>query len=91
MPQMARLGALSIVSFRQQTGRGNSPIRRYYSVPEFCRDPIRQASFLQPDRSSSRAAYDIASEVMACNLLLDDAAEGIDAFLQKRSAIWRGK
>lgn len=37
------------------------------------------------------AAYDIASEVMACNLLLDDAAEGIDAFLQKRPANWRGK
>jgi enoyl-CoA hydratase/carnithine racemase len=37
------------------------------------------------------AAYDIASEVMACNLLLDDAAEGIDAFLQKRPASWRGK
>ena len=36
------------------------------------------------------AAYDIASEVMACNMLLEDAAEGIDAFLQKRPAIWRG-
>jgi 1,4-dihydroxy-2-naphthoyl-CoA synthase len=37
------------------------------------------------------AAYDIASEVMACNLLLEDAAEGMDAFLQKRPASWRGK
>ena len=37
------------------------------------------------------AAYDIASEVMACNMLLEDAAEGIDAFLQKRPASWRGK
>ena len=37
------------------------------------------------------AAYDIAGEVMACNMLLDDAAEGIDAFLQKRPASWRGK
>jgi len=36
-------------------------------------------------------AYDIASEVMARNMLLEDAAEGIDAFLQKRAAIWRGK
>lgn len=36
-------------------------------------------------------AYDFANEVMACNLLLEDAAEGIDAFLQKRPAIWRGK
>jgi len=37
------------------------------------------------------AAYDIASQAMACNLLLEDAAEGIDAFLQKRPAIWHGK
>ena len=37
------------------------------------------------------AAYDTASETMACNLLLEDAAEGMDAFLEKRKASWRGK
>jgi hypothetical protein len=37
------------------------------------------------------AAYGVASKVMACNMLLEDAAEGIDAFLQKRPASWRGK
>jgi len=35
-------------------------------------------------------AYDIAREAMACNMLGDDAAEGIDAFLQKRPAVWTG-
>lgn len=50
----------------------------------------KQAFYSQIDRPLG-AAYDVASEVMACNLLLEDAAEGIDAFLQKRSAIWRGK
>jgi len=35
-------------------------------------------------------AYDVASEAMACNMLVDDAAEGIDAFLQKRPAVWTG-
>src|SRR5262245_36858292 len=35
-------------------------------------------------------AYDVASETMACNLLLDDAAEGMDAFLAKRPANWTG-
>ena len=29
-------------------------------------------------------AYDYASEVMACNMMSDDAGEGIDAFMQKR-------
>src|SRR6516164_1266550 len=31
-------------------------------------------------------AYDVASESMASNLMLDDAAEGMDAFLEKRQA-----
>ncbi len=36
-------------------------------------------------------AYDTASGAMACNLLLEDAAEGMDAFLAKRPASWRGR
>ena len=33
----------------------------------------------------------MTSETMACNMALEDAAEGIDAFLQKRPAAWRGR
>ena len=36
------------------------------------------------------AAYQYASEVMACNMMTDDAAEGIDAFIGKRQAEWKG-
>ena len=36
-------------------------------------------------------AYSSASEGMACNMMLADAAEGIDAFLAKRKPRWRGK
>jgi enoyl-CoA hydratase/carnithine racemase len=50
----------------------------------------KQAFYGQIDRPLA-AAYDLASEVMGCNMLLEDAAEGIDAFLQKRPASWRGK
>jgi enoyl-CoA hydratase/carnithine racemase len=50
----------------------------------------KQAFYRQVDRPLG-AAYDVASEVMARNMLLEDAAEGMDAFLQKRPAIWRGK
>jgi enoyl-CoA hydratase/carnithine racemase len=36
-------------------------------------------------------AYSLASEGMACNMMLEDAAEGIDAFIGKRKPEWRGK
>jgi enoyl-CoA hydratase/carnithine racemase len=36
-------------------------------------------------------AYTLASEGMACNMMLEDAGEGIDAFLEKRKPGWRGK
>ena len=45
----------------------------------------KQSFYGQIDRPLE-AAYGVASKVMACNMLLEDAAEGIDAFLQKRPA-----
>ncbi|MRR51560.1 MAG: enoyl-CoA hydratase [Rhodocyclaceae bacterium] len=35
-------------------------------------------------------AYQLAAETMACNMMTDDAAEGIDAFMQKRPPVWTG-
>jgi enoyl-CoA hydratase/carnithine racemase len=36
-------------------------------------------------------AYDYAGEVMACNMMSDDAGEGIDAFMQKRKPDYQGR
>ncbi len=36
------------------------------------------------------AAYQYAGEVMACNMMTDDAAEGIDAFIAKRKPNYKG-
>ena len=36
-------------------------------------------------------AYAYAAEVMACDMMSEDAAEGIDAFLEKRKPVWRGR
>jgi enoyl-CoA hydratase/carnithine racemase len=75
-------------------GRLDAEVRRYTDLIRSRSSATirfgKQAFYGQIDRPLG-AAYDIASEVMACNLLLEDAAEGIDAFLQKRPAIWRGK
>ena len=39
---------------------------------------------------SIKDAYDYASEVMTCNMMADDVSEGIDAFIEKRQAVWKG-
>jgi 1,4-dihydroxy-2-naphthoyl-CoA synthase len=36
-------------------------------------------------------AYAYAGGVMACNMMTEDAAEGIDAFIGKRKPTWRGR
>lgn len=35
-------------------------------------------------------AYGYASEVMTCNMMAGDVSEGIDAFVEKRQAVWKG-
>ncbi|MBB3330738.1 enoyl-CoA hydratase/carnithine racemase [Halomonas campaniensis] len=36
-------------------------------------------------------AYAFAGEVMACNMMAEDAGEGIDAFIEKRAPQWRDR
>ena len=50
----------------------------------------KQAFYKQLDMDVE-AAYNFSSEVMAKNMMEHDAQEGIDAFLEKREAFWRGR
>jgi enoyl-CoA hydratase/carnithine racemase len=52
---------------------------------------IGKQTFYQQIDESLGTAYDTASEAMACNILYEDAAEGMDAFIGKRQPIWRGR
>jgi len=50
----------------------------------------KQTFYAQVERPVTDA-YDLASDTMACSMALEDAAEGIDAFLAKRAPAWRGR
>ena len=49
---------------------------------------IGKQAFYRQAEMGLADAYDYASEVMAHNMEAADAAEGIDAFLQKRAPVW---
>ena len=36
-----------------------------------------------------KQAYELAGETMACNMMAKDVSEGIDAFKEKRRAVWK--
>ena len=48
-----------------------------------------KALFYQQLNLGLADAYQIAGETMACNMLFEDAVEGIDAFIEKRAPDWR--
>ncbi len=50
----------------------------------------KQLVYVQLEKGMAEA-YSQAAHVMAVNMMADDAAEGIDAFMQKRKPVWQHK
>ncbi|MDE0787973.1 MAG: enoyl-CoA hydratase [SAR324 cluster bacterium] len=47
--------------------------------------------FYKQLESKMEDAYAFASEIMACNMMADDVTEGVDSFINKRQAVWKGR
>jgi enoyl-CoA hydratase/carnithine racemase len=52
---------------------------------------IGKSLFYRQLEQGLEGAYALASEAMACNMIADDAREGIDAFIEKRKPEWKGR
>ena len=50
-----------------------------------------KAMFSRQRAMSLEDAYAYAGQVMACNMMAEDAGEGIDAFIGKRKPLWKGR
>lgn len=50
----------------------------------------KEAFYKQLDKDMA-SAYEYCSQVMVENMMVRDAEEGIDAFLEKRTPVWKGK
>jgi enoyl-CoA hydratase/carnithine racemase len=50
----------------------------------------KQAFYRQLDMNLGDA-YEYASELVVRNMLAEDAVEGISAFVEKRSPVWKGR
>ncbi|MFW6380278.1 MAG: enoyl-CoA hydratase, partial [Halorhodospira sp.] len=50
-----------------------------------------KAMFQRQLRMPLDEAYAFAGEVMAGNMLAEDVAEGIDAFIEKRRPVWKDR
>lgn len=48
-------------------------------------------AFYRQIEAGLEQAYELATEAMVCNMMTEDAAEGIDAFTQKRKPQWKNK
>jgi enoyl-CoA hydratase/carnithine racemase len=52
---------------------------------------IGKKAFYEQLDKDLKSAYEYCSRVMVENMMAQDAEEGIDAFLEKRNPVWRGK
>jgi enoyl-CoA hydratase/carnithine racemase len=52
---------------------------------------IGKQMFYKQMEMGLEGAYQYAAEVMACNMMAEDVGEGIDAFVEKRTPVWKGR
>ena len=52
---------------------------------------LGKQTFYQQIKMAEKQAHQYAKEVISADALMDDALEGMSAFLEKRSSVWKDK
>src|SRR3954454_4820000 len=83
------IGLVNRVVPRPQLPSATAALARQIAAKSALTLAIGKAAFYRQAELGLAEAYNYASEVMTRNMLAEDAAEGIDAFLEKRQPVWK--
>jgi enoyl-CoA hydratase/carnithine racemase len=83
------LGLVNRVVPRAELGAATMALAHQIAAKSALTVAIGKAAFYAQAELGLGQAYDYAAEAMTRNMLARDAAEGIDAFLQKRPPVWQ--
>jgi len=79
-----------VVTFEELDDAANDLAQKIASKSPLTLKIGKKAFYEQLDKDL-KSAYEYCSRVMVENMMARDAEEGIDAFLEKRNPVWRGK
>lgn len=84
-----RLGLVSRVVTPDQLDAATDELSSTISSKSGAAIRLGKSMFARQRAMRLDEAYDYAGQIQAANLMLDDAGEGLDAFVEKRKPIWR--
>jgi enoyl-CoA hydratase/carnithine racemase len=83
------LGLVNRVVPRAELGAATTALARQIAAKSALTVAIGKEAFYRQAELGLADAYSYAAQVMTRNMLAADAAEGIDAFLEKRPPLWQ--